>query len=246
MEDMEVYYIYRPRTFYMNPILILAAVIPAVLLLLYVYKADKLEKEPKGLLGILILQGILSTALAVFAERIGTRVLGWFFSENTWIYQIIFNFLVVGLSEEGFKYLLLKRRTWTSSYFNCQFDGVVYAVFVSLGFALWENIDYVVMFGFQTALVRAVTAIPGHACFGVFMGAWYGLAKAHERHGHGENSALCRKFAVICPVLLHGLYDLIATVDQTERAVYFVGFIALMFLAAYSMIRRLSRQDKYF
>jgi len=237
---------YTPYTYYVNPILIAAAVIPAIALLLYVYKADRLEKEPASLLGLLLLQGIVSTALAAFTEKIGAKLLTGILSSKTVLFQVIFNFLVVGLSEEGFKYMLLKRRTWNSPYFNCQFDGVVYAVFVSLGFALWENIDYVVMFGFQTALIRAVTAIPGHACFGVFMGAWYGLAKAHERHGHRENSALCQKFAVICPVLLHGLYDLIATVDQTERAVYFVGFIALMFLAAYMMIRKLSRQDRYF
>ena len=86
-------------------------------------------------------------------------------------------FGVVAFSEEGAKYFLLKRRTWNSAAFNCQFDGVVYAVFVSLGFALWENISYVLMYGLSTALVRAVTAVPGHACFGVFMGVWYGLAK---------------------------------------------------------------------
>ena len=240
------YYYYNPYTYYAHPILIAAAVIPAIVLLLYVYKADKLEKEPKPLLGILILQGIISTALAVFTERIGTRVLGWFLSEDTWPYQILFNFVVVGLSEEGFKYLLLKRRTWNSPHFNCQFDGVVYAVFVSLGFALWENIDYVVMFGFHTALIRAVTAIPGHACFGVFMGAWYGMAKAHERRFHPDQSVQCRRLALICPVLLHGLYDLIATVDSTEPAVYFIVFIVIMFLAAYTMIRRLSQKDQYF
>ena len=240
------YYYYNPFTYYMNPILIAAAVIPAIVLLVYVYKADRLEKEPKALLGKLILQGIISTSLAVFTERIGTRVLGWVLSENTWVYQILFNFLVVGLSEEGFKYLLLKRSTWFSPHFNCQFDGVVYAVFVSLGFALWENIDYVIMFGFQTALVRAVTAIPGHACFGVFMGAWYSLAKSHERHGHEKYCKLCQRLAVICPVLTHGMYDLIATVDRTEYALYFVAFIALIFFAAYTMIRKLSKQDRFF
>ena len=146
---------------------------------------------------------------------------------------------------KGFKYLLLKRRTWDSSYFNCRFDGVVYAVFVSMGFALWENIDYVVMYGLETAFVRALTAVPGHACFGVFMGAWYGLAKSHERHGHAQYSKVCRYLAVICPVLLHGLYDLIATLDQGELSLIFIGFIGIMFLAAYRTVKKLSSQDRY-
>ena len=239
------FYNYSPYTYYINPVLIAAAVIPAVALLVYVYKVDRLEKEPKGLLGILILQGIISTSLAAFAERIGVRLLSEIMSTDTLLYQILFNFVVVGLSEEGFKYLLLHRRTWDSPDFNCQFDGVVYAVFVSLGFALWENIDYVVMYGFSAALLRAVTAIPGHACFGVFMGAWYGLAKAHERHGHPEYCRVSKRFALLCPVLLHGLYDFIAVMDKTENAVFFIAFIVLMFIAAYTMIRRLSKRDRF-
>ncbi len=201
-------------------ILVAAAVIPAAALMVYVYKADNLEKEPTPLLWRLILQGVISTALAVFTERLGAQALSSFIRPNTLLYQIVFYFLVVGLSEEGFKYLLLKRRTWNSPYFNCRFDGVVYAVFVSMGFALWENIDYVVMYGLETAFVRALTAVPGHACFGVFMGAWYGL-------------------------LLHGLYDLIATLDRGELSLVFVGFIAVMFLAAYRTVKKLSAQDKY-
>ena len=228
-----------------NLILIAAAVIPAVALMFYVYKVDKLEKEPTSLLWQLILHGIISTALAVFTERLGAQVLGSFLRSNTLLYQIIFYFLIVGLSEEGFKYLLLKRRTWDSPFFNCRFDGVVYAVFVSMGFALWENIDYVVMYGLQTAFIRALTAVPGHACFGVFMGAWYGLAKSHDRHGHVKYSRVCRQLALACPVLLHGLYDLIATLDDSRLSIVFIGFIVLMFLAAYLTVKKLSGQDKY-
>ena len=72
-------------------------------------------------------------------------------------YNAIMYFGIVAFSEEGAKYFLLRRRTWHSAAFNCQFDGVVYAVFVALGFALWENISYVLMYGLSTALVRAIS-----------------------------------------------------------------------------------------
>ena len=162
--------------FYVNPILIAAAVIPAIVLLRFVYKEDRLDKESPGLLLSLVLFGIIATFAALVSEQIGEAVLALIVPENTTAYNAILYFVVVALSEEGFKYLLLKKRTWWSSEFNCQFDGVVYAVFVSLGFALWENISYVLMYGLGTAAVRAVTAVPGHACFGVFMGAFFGLA----------------------------------------------------------------------
>lgn len=166
--------------FYMNPILIAAAIIPAIFLLVKVYKADRLEREPPLLLLSLVLYGIIATGLAMVTESLGSVVLNSIFSQNTILYNVMMYFIVVAFSEEGFKYLLLKNRTWYSPAFNCQFDGVVYATFVSLGFALWENIGYVLRYGFGTAMVRAVTAVPGHACFGVFMGAWYGLAKRYD------------------------------------------------------------------
>ena len=125
---------------YGNPILIAAAVIPAIFLLVQINKADKLDREPVGLLVSLVIQGIISTALAVLTERLGTAILDSLWPENALAYRVLMYFAVVGLSEEGFKYLLLKRRTWYSPDFNCQFDGVVYAVCVALGFALWENI----------------------------------------------------------------------------------------------------------
>ena len=137
--------------FYVNPILIAAAVIPAIVLLRFVYKEDRLDKESPGLLLSLVIFGILSTFAAIVTEQIGEAILGILLPQSSTAYNVLLYFVVVALSEEGFKYLLLKKRTWYSSEFNCQFDGVVYAVFVALGFALWENISYVLMYGLGTA-----------------------------------------------------------------------------------------------
>ena len=231
--------------FYTNPILIAAAVIPAVWLLRYVYQADVLEKEPKGLLLSLVLQGILATFLALLTERLGSGILYLFFKEDTLVPHFLMYFVVVALSEEGFKYLLLYRRTWHSPDFNCRFDGVVYAVFVSLGFALWENIQYVSMMGLFAAGVRALTAVPGHACFGVFMGAWYGMARWYENYGEYDKSRRYRRLALIVPTLLHGCYDFIATISGTLFGMIFVAFVVLMFATARRTVRRLSQDDRY-
>jgi len=231
--------------FLVNRILIFSAVIPALLLLAQIYRADRLEPEPPGLLFSLVVNGVLATVLALIGERVGTLVLSLLLAEGSLIYNLLFFFLVVGVSEEGAKYLLLRRRTWRHPAFNCQFDGVVYAVFVSLGFALWENISYVQMFGLGTALVRAVTAIPGHACFGVFMGAWYGLAKRYENMGDYAASSACRRRALLIPVLLHGLYDFIATGASEFYGLVFLIFITVLFVRAICLVRRLSDTDEY-
>ena len=94
----------------MDPVLIAAAVIPAVILLLQVYRADRLEKEPTVLLISLLVFGVIATALAIVTETIGDGILLAFFDETDLGYLILSNFIVVALSEEGFKLLLLRWR----------------------------------------------------------------------------------------------------------------------------------------
>ena len=231
--------------FYVNPILIAAAVIPAIVLLRFVYKEDRLDKESPGLLLSLVIFGILSTFAAIVTEQIGEAILGILLPQNSTAYNALLYFVVVALSEEGFKYLLLKKRTWYSSEFNCQFDGVVYAVFVSLGFALWENLGYVAMYGLSTALVRAVTAVPGHACFGVFMGVYYGRAKRYDNDGDLVNAKRCRTMAVLMPALLHGAYDFIATMEDPSCEWVFLVFVLALFAVSLKLVRVGSHSDRY-
>ena len=231
--------------FYTNPILIAAAVILAVFLLVHVYRADKLEKEPAPLLISLVLYGIAATFIALVLERAGSFLLGLWFEEGSVTYNAIMYFGIVAFSEEGAKYILLRRRTWRSDAFNCQFDGVVYAVFVSLGFALWENLGYVAMYGLSTALVRAVTAVPGHACFGVFMGVYYGRAKRYDNDGDLVNAKRCRTMAVLMPALLHGAYDFIATMEDPNCEWMFLVFVLALFAVSLKLVRVGSRSDRY-
>lgn len=231
--------------FYLNPILIAAAVIPAVVLLVKVYKVDHLDKESPRLLWNLVVRGVIATVFAMLTEWIGEFVLSSFVQEQTVLYNFLLYFIVVAVSEEGFKYLLMKQRTWKDPEFNFQFDGVVYAVFVSLGFAIWENISYVLMYGFGTALVRAVTAVPGHACFGVFMGAWYGLAKKYESYGMHSQSKTCRVVALLSSIVLHGCYDFTASIENQNYAWVFVAFVVVMFLVAFRLVKKLSQNDRY-
>ena len=238
--------VYFVNIFSVDPILIAAAVIPALFLLIRVERADRLEKESRGLLLSLVVFGVISTVIASLGEQLGMTLLDYFFGEESVLYNVLLYFGVVALSEEGAKYILLKRRTWRNPEFNCQFDGVVYSVFVSLGFALWENIGYVAYYGLSTALVRAVTAVPGHACFGVFMGTWYGMAKRLEIAGDPEGALKFRRRALIVPMLLHGFYDFCATYEDSFMGLVFLAFVVIMFIVASRLVKRLSANDVYF
>ena len=225
-----------------NVFLIIAAVVPAFFLMIRAYRSDRLEKEPPSLLWSLALAGVFSALIALVVERILGRILDAAVPQGT-LYDVLLYFGVVAFGEEGAKYFMLRRRTWRSPEFNCQYDGVVYAVFVSLGFALWENISYVMHYGFSTALVRAVTAIPGHACFGVFMGVFYGLAKRRFNEGGAAGSKALRILAVIVPALLHGTYDYIASTDGSIWG--FIGFIAALFVVSFVLIGKMAKRDRY-
>ncbi len=228
-----------------NYLLIAAAVIPALYLLWFIYKHDSLEREPLHMLITLVVFGVISTEIALVLERAGFFVLDAVLPEDSLAYLFISNFLIVGVAEELAKYVLLKTRTWKSPHFNCSFDGVVYATFVSLGFALWENISYVLMYGFETAVLRALTAVPGHTCFGIFMGCWYGAAKRWANAGEPAKAAQYRRLSVIIPVILHGSYDFLASIDGSFLGLSFYPFVIVMFLISYLMVKRLSLNDKF-
>ena len=223
--------------------LIVAAVVPAVLLMVKVYRSDRLEKESPAMLWSLAKAGVFSALIALVAERILGLLLNLAVPQSSGLYPLILYFIVVAISEEGAKYFLLKRRSWTSPEFNCQYDGVVYAVFVALGFALWENISYVLHYGLRAVIIRALTAIPGHACFGVFMGVFYGLAKRYERAGDSERSKQFRILALVVPAALHGAYDYIASVNTS--VLYFVVFVGVLFVGSYLLVGKLSKNDKF-
>ncbi|MBR1711075.1 MAG: PrsW family intramembrane metalloprotease [Clostridia bacterium] len=237
-----MFYFLLPTLMSYNILLLAAAVIPAFFLMVKVYRSDRLERESPAILLSLVKAGILSSLIALVLERVLSMLLNVTIADKK-VYQALLYFVVVAFSEEGAKYFMLRRTTWESREFNCQYDGVVYAVFVSLGFALWENISYVMHYGISTAIIRAVTAIPGHTCFGVFMGIFYGIARKLANQGKQDKEKLYQVLAVLIPALLHGAYDYIASIESGTW--FFVGFIALMFVFSYVLIVRSARQDRY-
>ncbi|MGX8684651.1 MAG: PrsW family intramembrane metalloprotease [Lachnospiraceae bacterium] len=134
---------------------LVAGLVPCVVLLWYINKKDKVEKEPAGLLAKLILLGCLSTIPAMILEMVGTNILTAIgLEETSYLFILIENFLVVALAEEGCKKFMLRKGSWKNPAFNYVFDGVVYGVCVALGFAGLENVLYISGFGMEVAGIR--------------------------------------------------------------------------------------------
>lgn len=219
-------------------ILLAASLIPPFFLLWKVYQSDKIEREPLGLLFTIFLFGMLSTLPAGILEGIGQALLENFLPEgtDTRVVNLLFYFIVVGGAEELVKFFAMKLPTWRSREFNYVFDGVVYGVTASLGFAALENVLYVLDSGLTTAGVRAWTAIPLHCITGIFMGHYYGIAKAAEVWHESRIRGRMLRRSILIPVLIHGAYDFIAT-DGGEvlMGVFFVYIVVLDYIALRSL-----------
>ncbi len=224
-------------------IYILAAVLPAIFLLRYVYKHDTVDKEPPGLLLSLILMGVIAALLSIVFEMIGEKILNDKVSQDDKYYKIILAFAVVAAVEEGTKFLLMKWRTWNNPNFNYRFDGIVYAVFTSLGFAAFENIKYVFNFGLSVALPRAVLAVPGHMGFAVFMGLFYGRAKMFSDLGRNGAKVFNLLMAYLSAVFLHGFYDACAMIGNTLSTIIFIVFVVVMYIVVIRLIKHESKTD---
>ena len=220
-----------------------AAVAPPLYLIHRVWRLDRIEKEPVKLMVRLFFRGVLSAIPAVLLENLAERLI-LHVTSSEMSFLILEMFVGVALVEEGVKFFFLKRGTWRNPSFDYVFDGVVYAVVVSLGFAAIENVFYVADGGILTALMRALTSIPGHCIFGICMGHYYGKAKSAEREGDpGE----CRNNLIKCllyPVIIHGFYDFIISVWWENAVWVFLLYVIILDVAAFIRVRRFAREDR--
>jgi len=211
---------------------LLASLAPVLIILLYIYFRDKYDKEPLGLLIKALLAGIVIVIPVIFVERLLIEMMPLSGRIGEAAYHA---FVVAGSTEELFKFLALYLLVWKSPSFNEKFDGIVYAVFVSLGFAGVENVIYVLDGGMQTAVTRALTAVPAHAIFGVTMGYYLGIAHMYEEL---RGKYLVR--ALLVPVILHGIYDFILMVEIGWLLLLFIPYVIVLYLMAIKKMKILS------
>ena len=216
--------------------LIFISIAPVIVISFYVYIRDKYDRESISILLSALFAGALISIPVVYFENI---LQGWdSFLHDKLSVAAFRAFVIAAFSEESFKMLALFILIWNNRNFNEKFDGIVYAVFISLGFACVENIMYVFNNGYEVGVARAFTAVPAHAFFGVSMGYFFGLARFYR---HQRQKYLL--FAFLVPFLLHGIYDFILMADFSYYLFLFIPFMALVFFMVLKMMKTLSEQS---
>lgn len=212
-------------------IIILAAVLPALVIVGYIVFRDKNRREPisqvwKGVrygVGSALLALVVGAPFSVLAEMV--PVLDY--TETFWG-ALYGSFFMAAVPEELAKLLMLYLLLRKNPYFDERMDGIVYAVAVGMGFAGFENILYLFeneeIWG-TVGAIRALFSVPGHFCFAVFMGYYYSLAHFDKKNRQELNLFLM----VAVPIVLHGVFDfLLMSLPHLHPALIIMAVMAFL------------------
>lgn len=205
-------------------IMLVAAILPAALLWLYVWKKDA-KPEPTKELVKAILCGVAICIPVALAEHVIESLLFGAAGPVSLFGTTIEAFFVAAIPEESAKLFVLWLILRKNPYFDEHYDGIVYAVCVGLGFAAVENVFYVIgdENWMSVAVSRALLAVPGHYAFAVLMGYYYALYHFVERSTKNAVSIL------LVPVMAHGVYDALVLSAQVNPLIGGIAFFVLIY-----------------
>ena len=205
--------------------LLVLAIAPVATIILWIYLKDKYDKEPVITLSKFFILGILVSVLAIYVEELLIKL-------NTFSkigYMIYISFIVAGLTEEGLKALILIPNLLREKNFNEKLDGIIYSVFLSLGFATVENIIYILFEDptsvFQVSIIRAIISIPAHMMFAIIMGYYISKYKFNSSKSKPKTYLI---MSIRVPILLHGIFDFILMIPYRWSIIVFIAYIVFL------------------
>ncbi|BAU28921.1 RsiW-degrading membrane proteinase PrsW (M82 family) [Aneurinibacillus soli] len=204
-----------------------AAIAPGIAILSYFYLKDKYEIEPLHMVVKMFIIGLL-LVFPVMVVQFG-------FQEELQLGVFAQSYVLAGFLEEFFKWFIIYYTVYQHVEFDEPYDGIVYAVAVSLGFATLENFFYLREHGgAAAAFYRALLPVSGHGLFGVLMGYYFGKAKFSVGR---TRRRLYLVISLALPVMLHGTYDFILLMQQPIWPWLMVPFMLFLWLLALNLSR---------
>lgn len=202
-------------------LLLSAAIAPGLALFSYFYLRNQMATEPRKTLFQTFLYGAAFTFPILFLQYVLTE-------EGVFYSLFVQNVLFSSALEEFFKWFILLIAIYNHIEFDDPYDGILYGVSISLGFATVENVLYLLTYGLDTAFMRALLPVSSHAIFGVVMGYYFGKSKFSKETKQKEYIFL----ALFAPIVLHIIYNTILTFEG-----YWIYFILpfMLFLWWYGL-----------
>jgi RsiW-degrading membrane proteinase PrsW (M82 family) len=203
-------------------VLVSLSILPGFFIMSFIYNLDKQDKEPLWLLAIAFILGAVNLHLDI-------NILEYLLSskevQNTFLSAGI-EALTVATIEEILKFLVVMLIIYPNKYFDEPFDGIVYSVFVGMGFATAENLTFVLQGSASLAIMRMISAVPAHFVFAVIMGYYLGKAKSNKKA-----QLLFIVLSILIPIIFHALYDYFLFIDSIQGI--WIGGIVTLVIALY-------------
>jgi RsiW-degrading membrane proteinase PrsW (M82 family) len=219
-------------------VLFAVSIAPGIAISLYFFFKDEYNREPRKHVIISFFLGMLSALMAGVIESTALFITGDNGSESI-LFTALKAFLIVGFTEEWCKYVMVRKYAFRKPEFDEPFDGIVYAVMVSMGFATLENIMYVMEHGLATGIMRMFLSVPAHASFAVLMGYYLGMA----RFKHIEKKSYLLR-GVLAATFFHGFFDFFLFLQENKVVAEHVSGLLLFggAIASYVVAVKLSRK----
>ena len=207
------------------PIYIFFGLAPSIIWLLFFLRKDS-HPESNSMILKIFLYGMLAA--------IPTALIELGFAEIIAV-EIIYIFLGIALTEEVFKYLVVRRKVLRDSEFDEPIDAMLYMIVAALGFAALENL--LILFPlsqssqlfetFLLSLFRFVGATFLHALCSGLIGYFLALSCLKTKKRFQLRAA-----GITIAVFLHGIYDFsIMRLDGFLQ--YIIPVIVLISLAIF-------------
>ena len=235
-------------------ILILTA-LPTFLIARYIYKKDKNPECPKLLAKLFLVGGILSILITLaisfvvlpFIPFIDMELLGGVEAPSP-IPLLVSIFIGNALVEEFAKWIMIIFIAYKHKAFTHKFDAIVYSVFVHLGFAFFEDLLYV--FASETPLLtsimRGLTAVPGHATFGLVMGYYLAFAKLAKVNNNKSKEREYMLLSILAPTIIHTIYNYCLFIGNALFLVIFLFFVIGLYIYFFKKVNHMKNINRKF
>ncbi|MBE6161105.1 MAG: PrsW family intramembrane metalloprotease [Firmicutes bacterium] len=217
------------------------AILPVVFLLKFIYDKDN-NKEPSRLLRKTFIFGMIIIVPCIIIELLLQKIFP-IDNNSDLLFLFVCVFISVALVEEFFKWIIVKIIAYKNDEFDEMYDGIVYSIYSSLGFACLENICFVLMYGAKTGVYRAFTAVPSHACDAILMGYFFGRSKQHKCDGDNRTAKKYLFLSLFVPTLIHAIYDYLLMSKILLFFIIWIVFVIVIFIICFKLVNKCAKNN---
>ncbi len=200
-----------------------AAIVPISFYLFFLWKYDRYEPEPFGIVIKHFLWG------AIGAIIFGVVVSSFFVTDNNFVYILdkvnsLFAIVIISPFVEEIGKGIFLVMSAKKDYFDNMTDGIVYGGAIGLGFGMTENLMYFVMYDnnftnwLSIVIIRSIFSATMHAIATATFGATLALSKFSDSKA---NKIIFPLLGIILAIVFHSIWNYLVSSGFT----YFIGIL---------------------